>query len=144
MGPMGALSPLTGRDVFENPLESWGFGCFFSEISKILKINFQNPKKKQYFGKFRKIGFWENQPHHLQKSDLDDEEISENFSKENFWWQFYLCKTLLQNGFWPYWILMFLPCSRTASKKSHFSATVCCTLCMGSARWQYERERVLG
>ena len=27
--------------------------------------------------KIENIRFWENQPHHLQKSDLDDEEISE-------------------------------------------------------------------
>ena len=60
---------------------------FFSKISKIFKINFQNPGENKYFGKFKKIEnirFWENQPHHLQKSDLDDEEISEIFSKENF------------------------------------------------------------
>ena len=102
--------------------------CFFLKFPKYWKLIFKI-RKKTIFWKIQKNWkypildrFWENQPHHLQKSDLDDEEISGIFSKEIFWRRFYLCKTLLQNGFWPYWILMFLPCTQTASVFTHFFA----------------------
>ena len=72
----------SGDLYWEELISREGFGWIYSNVYHI-----NPPTAVSKVGKFRKIEnirFWENQPHHLLKSDLDDEEISEIFSKENF------------------------------------------------------------